>query len=80
METFSYTAPADVFVAGLRRARQIVYRKFPTGAEALRHAMETIPRDARPRVVVESDEVRLGPAEIEALYWSNTYPLARGPG
>jgi hypothetical protein len=77
MQEFSYTAPADVFVAGLRRTRQIVYRKFPTGAEAIRHAMEAVPPDARPRVVVESDEVRLGPAEIEALYWSSGYPLAR---
>jgi hypothetical protein len=78
MEQFDFSAPADVYsAAGLKRPQKVTYRKFPTGAEAVRFAMEVLPSDALKRAIVESDAARLEAAEIEALYWSASYPLMR---
>ena len=44
MEHFNLEAPADVFVGAARKnARQpMAYRRFETGAEAVRHVIEAI--------------------------------------
>lgn len=77
MQQFNLSAPADFYYSGARRPHKVIYRKFARGAEAIRYAMEDMPQADLRGVVVESDEVRLGPVEIEELYWSASYPLAR---
>lgn len=78
MEQFDFSAPADVYAAtGLKRPQKVIFRKFPTGAEALRYAMEVLPAEALKRAIVESDVARLEAAEIATLYRSPSYPLVR---
>jgi hypothetical protein len=79
MEHFDFDAPADVFaIAGGRQWRcPMTYRRFRTGAEAIRHVIEGLGADAQCGAVVESDEARLGPAEIRAMYESTDFPLRR---
>ncbi len=79
MEHFRYSDPADVFVGGgrLRKGHLVAYRRFPTGAEAVRFAIETQSTEKLADTVVESDDVRFGAAEILDLYDSDEYPLPR---
>lgn len=79
MEQFDFEAPADVFAGGGRggRGRPMQYRRFHTGAEALRHAIEDLPADLQFGAVVEMDGVRFGATEIRGLYDSTAYPLPR---
>ena len=79
MEQFNYNEPADVFVGGNRFSKRnaMAYRRFPTGAEAIRFAIELQSADKLVATVVEIDEVRFGAAEIRSLYDSVDYPLPR---
>lgn len=79
MDNFDFTAPADVFAGGGRgaRTRPVHYRRFQTGAEAVRHAMEELPAELQPGVVLEADDARFSVAEIRNLYESDAYPLVR---
>lgn len=79
MEHFNFDAPAEIFAVRGRRPRgqPMIYRKFPTGAEAVRHAVEVLDSDTRRGAIVEIDDARFGVADIEALYHSSDYPLER---
>jgi hypothetical protein len=79
MEHFDLEAPADVFVgAGRKNAREpIAYRRFKTGAEAIRHVIESVEPASLPGAVIETDETRLEAADIRAIYESTDFPLAR---
>ena len=79
MENFNYAQPADVFVGGGRLSKRypMAYRRFPTGAEAIRFAIELQSSDKLVGTVVELDEARFGAAEIQQLYESTDYPLPR---
>ncbi len=78
--TFDFSATAAVFVGGGRIGRRVsmTYRRFATTAEAVRFAIELQSSKKLPLTVVETDEGRLGGAEIRSLYESADYPLPRG--
>jgi hypothetical protein len=55
----------------------MTYRRFFTGAEAIRHVTEVLHADMRRGTIVETDLARFGPAEIRILYQRADYPLSR---
>lgn len=79
MENFNFSAPADVFVAGRRLGRHspVSYRRFSTGAEAVRYAIELLGPDKLAGTVVEADGGRFAANEIRQLYERADYPLPR---
>ena len=79
MEHFDFHEPADVFIGGGRLGKRswVAHRRFPSGAEAIRFAIELQSADKLAATVVEVEEVRLGAAEIRSLYESADYPLPR---
>ena len=79
MSDFDYHAPAELFgTAGGRARRQtMAYRRFESGAMAVRFAIETLPPALLAGAVLESDEQRFDHRAIRALYDSADYPLAR---
>jgi hypothetical protein len=79
MEHFDFSAPAEVFAVGGRSKRRhpMTYRKFSTGAEAIRHAIEVLGDEMLGGSIVETDEARFGAAEIRTLYECSDYPLPR---
>lgn len=79
MEQIDFGAPADVFSVGGRRGGRnpVTYRRFPTCAEAVRHAIEVLGADALRSAVVETNEARLSAGQIRALYERSDYPLPR---
>ena len=55
----------------------MVYRRFFTGAEAVRHVMEILHADERRGTIIETEVARFGPADIRILYQRADYPLPR---
>jgi len=82
MGDFDYEAPAEVFACRSRgaSARPVAYRRFDSGAEALRYAIEELAPELLFGTVLEANEQRFGAAEIRKLYESDGYPLERRPG
>lgn len=79
MEHFNYDQPTDVY-AGLSRgfrSKAMTYRRFATGAEAIRFVIEHQPAALLPGTVIEADDVRFNAEEIRELYDSEDYPLPR---
>ena len=75
---FDYKAPAEVFAGrSMRGPRPMRYQRFETGAEALRFAIEVLPRANLLGAILEADERRYWHAEIRKLYYSPGYPLPR---
>ena len=79
MTKINWAASAELFSStGARKHRQpMAYRRFATGAEAVRFAIEELPAAALVGVVLESDEDRFDHRAIQALYESPDYPLPR---
>ena len=80
MENFDFEAPAEVFT-GRGRGKgfgPVRYRRFRTGAEAVRHVIEAQKPDLLMGTVVEVDDMRFTASEIQAAYDSADYPLPRG--
>ena len=79
MTHFDFDAPADVFAGGSfgKRWRPLTFRRFQTGAEAIRYAVEGQSADKLIGTIVEVDDDRFGPEEIRSLYDSIDYPLPR---
>ncbi len=78
MEHFDFNAPAEVFaITWGKRPHFMTYRRFLTGAEAIRHVMEVLHADMRRGTIVETDLARFHPAEIRILYQRADYPLSR---
>ena len=78
MADFDYNAPADLFPARSKKGnRPFGYRRFETAAEAIRYAIQIMPTDFLPGVVLEVEEERVGGPRIRELYDSAAYPLAR---
>ena len=77
---FDFNGAADVFTGGGRIGRRLpmAYRRFATGAEAIRFAIERQALEKLPATVIEVDEVRLAGTEIRDHYESTRYPLSRG--
>lgn len=78
MSAFDYTAFAELYPGksplGSSKAR---YRRFNTAAEALRFAMEELPRDVLRGSMLEVKEQRFNSHQIGELYNASQYPLAR---
>jgi hypothetical protein len=79
METFDYAAPAEVYASKGRGAskRPMSYRRFDTGAEAVRYAVEVLAPDVQFGTVLEAGDDRYVAADIRRLYESADYPLER---
>lgn len=78
-QVFCYDIPAEVYATdGMgARKRPISYRRFATGAEAIRFAVEELPPLMQRGTVMEVGDDRYEFAEIRALYESDRYPLQR---
>lgn len=75
---FDYNGPAEVFAGrSMRGPRPMRYQRFETGAEALRFAIEILPRANLLGAILEANERRYWHAEIRKLYDSSNYPLPR---
>ncbi len=81
MQNFNFAEPAEIFVGGGRLTSRfpMFYRRFATGAEAIRYAIEIQSADKLVATVVEADDVRFAAAEIRSLYDCEAYPLSRRP-
>lgn len=79
MDDINFSAPADVFTVGGRRGGRnpVAYRRFPTTAEAVRHAIEVLSVEALRSAIVETQAARFNAAEIRTLYDRPDYPLSR---
>jgi len=79
MAEFDYSAAADLFALRRRLPRRepFGYKRFEQAAEAIRFAIEELPRECLPGAFLEVDEQRYGSEEIRRLYESAKYPLAR---
>lgn len=78
------TGPTEATPAGnsggtarTQRRRGITYRRFDNGAEAVRFAIEELPRPHLLASVLVVSGDRYEGAAIEDLYTSSAYPLAR---
>ena len=75
---FDYNAPAEIFAGrSMRGPRSMRYQRFETGAEALRFAIEVLPRANLLGAIMEANERRYWHTEIRKLYDSPAYPLPR---
>ena len=76
---FDYAAPAELFAGASRgfSRRPVQYRRFPSGAEAVRYAIEVLPAELLVGAVLEVDEDRFDGKQIRDLYDSQEYPLRR---
>lgn len=81
MNSFDYAAPAEVYACRSRGSspRPVTYRRFGSGAEAIRFAIEELPPDVLFGTVIEANEQRFDAAAIRKLYESGAYPLRRRP-
>jgi hypothetical protein len=82
MSGFDYKAPAELFVGtgrGTARGNPMKYTRFPTSAEAIKHAVETLSANALTAAALVVGEDRYEGAQIQALYDDTGFPLSRGP-
>jgi hypothetical protein len=82
VEKFEYEAPAELYSSGSVGSRKhpVSYRRFASGAEAIRFAIEELPQLLQRSTVMEAGDSRFEFAAIRALYDSEDYPLARDVG
>jgi hypothetical protein len=78
MTKFDYDAPAELFTGrSIRGSRTMRYHRFDSGAEALRFAMELLPREHLLAAVLKINETRYRHNDIQRFYEAKDYPLAR---
>lgn len=79
MDKFDYSDPAEVFACRSRGAspRPVAYKRFASGAEAIRFAVEELPAEVLFGTVLEVNGQRFDAAEIRRLYENGDYPLQR---
>jgi hypothetical protein len=75
MVGFDYKAPTELFSA--RRRQPLGYKRVAQAADAIRFAMEEVPRECLAGAFLEVDGERYGGEDIRRLYESAEYPLAR---
>jgi hypothetical protein len=76
---FDYEAVAELFPPRSRTTnhQSAGYRRFDRAADALRFAIEELPRKSLLGAYLEVDELRFGHREMRRLYDSAEFPLAR---
>jgi hypothetical protein len=79
MDSFDYNAPAELFPTRGRRGsrRPMSYRRFDTAALAIRFAIEELPAAMLLGAYLQVEDDRFDNEQIQALYDSAAYPLAR---
>jgi hypothetical protein len=80
MGDFDYAAPAELFVArktGSRRGSPMRYIRFPTSAEAIKYAVESLGIAALLSASLVVGDDRYDGPQIRDLYDGNGYPLNR---
>ena len=78
MAEFDYDAAAELFPRRrLPRREPFGYKRFAQAAEAIRFAIEDLPRECLVGAFLEVDERRYGSDDIRRLYDSVDYPLPR---
>ena len=76
--TLDYSAPAELFYnSGIRSNRKMVYRRFPTAAEAISFAIEELGVAAAGFTTLQVDEERFERGQIRASTTIPEYPLTR---
>ena len=78
-ELFPTRSEAELFPSRDRRRRRepVGYGRFARAAEAIRFAMEELPRELRLDACLEVDDKIFDRHGIRRLYESNEYPLER---
>jgi hypothetical protein len=76
---FDFGAPAELFSSvGQGAARgPMQYRRFATGAQAIRYAIEDLPAALLRGSIIQVDDDRFDARQIRELYDCPAYPLAR---
>ena len=76
---FDYSRAAELFPTRSRKPRRTAhsYRRFSRAADAIRYAIEELPRDLLLGACLQVEEERFGSAGIRKLYDSERYPLKR---
>ena len=77
--TFDYTTPAELFMAKRKGgSRQpLVYRRFPSAAEAIRFAVEEFPAVHTLGAWLQVGDERFDSDDIQRLCENDEYPLQR---
>ncbi len=79
MSEFDYDASAELFPTRGRMSRRqsFRYKRFAKASQAIRFAIEDMPRACLVGAFLEVDEQRYGSDDILRLYESADYPLTR---
>jgi hypothetical protein len=79
MNALDYDAPAELFSTGGKGAGRgpMQYRRFATGAQAIRYAIEELPPALLAGSIIQVDEDRFDARQICELYDCPAYPLRR---
>ena len=77
MSAINYHIPAELFISKSKGAsrRPMTYRRFSTGAEAIKFAIEELPPVLLAGTVLQVGEARFDQSGIRRLYDSSDYPL-----
>ncbi len=81
MGDFDYAAPAELYVAkrrGSRRGSLMRYIRFPTSADAIKYAVESLEISALLSASLVVGDDRYDGQQIRDLYDGKAYPLERG--
>jgi hypothetical protein len=79
MARIDYGASAELFISKSKGAsrRPMTYRRFPTGAEAIRFAIEQLSPLLLAGTILQVGEERFDQSGIRSLYENTDYPLVR---
>ena len=78
MKCVDYYAAAGLYPCKtVRQTSRLRYKRFDSVAEALRFAIEDMPRAMLRGCVLEVDEDRFDGMQIQKLYEADNYPLPR---